>query len=395
MFKDILKLNNKLFVFISILLINFPKFNIISIGGFSQGIRLDDLLFFLLIFYYGKNILISKQTRIISTIFLISLFVGLINHPFNGILKIFYLIRFLQYIIFFELSRKILQKNELFFVLKFTFYFQFIYSLAQYILNSFQFRVTGTTAGPWEVSIIMLLTCIFLFNQANNKKTKFLLIFMIFSFLIMSAARAQFVAFLIIIGFLLPFSNRKKIIVGIIMITLGILFKNLFLNGFGYLEFGKLSTTLEQLSDYFISEIKSKTLDFGEGGSYFGDCETLDCSFISRIQQWAFYIKSGIQSTNSTLFILFGAGPGSGGTILDGWYIKLFVDFGLLGTLYYIYFLYKNYTTELNKIIIIILSISCLTLDVYWASKIGYCLCIILPLAIILNKNEKLLNTTT
>ncbi len=389
MYKDYLKFDNKLFVLFAILLINFPKFNLISVGGFAQGIRLDDLMFFLLIFYYGKKFLISKEIKILSIFFLISLFIGLLNHPFNNILKVFYLIRFLQYIVFYELTRKTLNENELYFVLKFTFYFQFLYSLIQYFTNGLQFRVTGTTAGPWEVSIIMLLISVFLYRKSNSLKKKITILLLIFAFLLMSAARAQFAAFLVIIVFLLPLSKCKKIFIAIILIILGIIYKNLFLNGFGYLEFGKLSTTLDQLSDYFISEIKSKTLDFGEGGSYFGDCETLDCSFISRIQQWAYYIKTGMQSRNTILFFLFGAGPGSGGTILDGWYIKLFIDFGTLGTLYYFYLLYKNYTTDLNKIIMIILSISCLTLDVYWASKIGYSLCIILPLAIILNKNEQ------
>ena len=380
---------------ISLLLINFPKFNLITIGGFSQGIRLDDLLFFFLIFYYGKKILFSKETRTIAIIFLISFFIGILNHPYNYILKFLYSIRIIQYIIFFELCRKTLNIKELYFILTFTFYFQLFYSVIQYILNDFQFRVTGTTAGPWEVSIIMLLISVFLFKKSKKGKNKILILITIFFFLLMSAARAQFAAFIIIIVFLLPFSNRKKLFIGLTMIFFGVIFKNLFLNGLGYLEFGKLITTFEQLSDYFISEIKSKSLDFGEGGSYFGDCVTLDCSFISRIQQWAYYIKSGIQSKNISLFFLFGAGPGSGGTILDGWYIKLFVDFGLLGTLYYIYLLYKNYTTELNKIIIIILSISCLTLDVYWASKIGYSLCIIISLAIILNKNERNHKTST
>lgn len=389
MIKEYLKFNNKFLVCVSLLLLNFPKINLLNISGFSQGIRLDDLLFFLLVFYFGKRILISKEIIIISVIFFLSFFVGYINHPFNHVLKFFYLIRFFQYLIFFESVRKKLNEVELYFILKLTFAFQFLYSLMQYILNGFHYRVTGTTAGPWEVSIIMLLSGIFLFKKSEKITDKILILVLIFVFLIMSAARAQFAAFLIILIFLLPLSNIKKILAGISLFFLGVLFKSLFLNGFGYLEFGRLFTTLEQLSDYFISEIKSKSLDFGEGGSYFGDCETLDCSFISRIQQWAFYIKSGFQSKNSILFIFFGAGPGSGGMILDGWYIKLFIDFGIVGTVYYFFILFKNYTTELNKIIIIILSISCITLDVYWASKIGYSLCIILPLVILLNKNEK------
>ena len=70
---------------------------------------------------------------------------------------------------------------------------------------------------------------------------------------------------------------------------------------------------------------------------------------------------------------IFGNGPGSGSIINDGMYVKLFVDFGLVGLLIYLYLIIKKFIFYKRvRQVIIYISIVCLTLDFYWPTKIAY-----------------------
>ena len=67
-------------------------------------------------------------------------------------------------------------------------------------------------------------------------------------------------------------------------------------------------------------------------------------------------------------------GPGSGGVINDGMYIKLFVDFGIIGFLIYTFYALKYFLNKNTRALTIFISISCITIDLYWATKITYVL---------------------
>ena len=79
---------------------------------------------------------------------------------------------------------------------------------------------------------------------------------------------------------------------------------------------------------YIIIENWSKG-DFylGDRGDFFDtSAQYYDPSLVGRLQQWGRYLDIINNSEFKTFAILFGSGPGSGGIINDGMYIKILVE---------------------------------------------------------------------
>ena len=77
------------------------------------------------------------------------------------------------------------------------------------------------------------------------------------------------------------------------------------------------------------------------------------------------------------LKLLFGIGLGSVSVILDGFYIRLFFELGLIGTVLYFSIIIKMFFDPDLRMLAVFISVICLTLDPYSSSKIAYCIGVI------------------
>jgi len=382
-----------------ILLLHFPKIDIVHIASYKQGIRLDDIIllsFFL--FYLPKVLFLKGSTGILLIFITLSFFISFINNSNFNLMIIFHYIRFIEYIVLFVVVKHLLSNLHIVKIIKFSLIFQILMVIFQQLIPvsyierplsstvaGIEFiRASGSMAGPWELAIFMGI-CFFVISdytvKQKYKSLGFGYFILIWVITILTFARAQLVALLFAnISQFKLFSKFLKFTLIFIILTLIIL---LILYGFeldsfslGYIQY---STSVNFLSDYgleFIKSFKSNDFSFlGSGGRSFDlSTETYDPSLVGRLQQWGRYYQTFQYANSYIIGILFGMGPGSGGIINDGMYIKLFVDFGIIGFLIYTFYALKYFLNKNTRALTIFISISCITIDLYWATKITYVL---------------------
>lgn len=381
-----------------IIIINIPKFNLISIEGFSggednysQGIRLDDFLIAIFVLFNFNKILLSRDSILIFSYITFS-YVLSFYHQFDSIYFFyvqFHYIKFLEYFFLYSILVRTINIDLIIRVAICTFIIQIIYGTYAFynIPFSVEFtkdsRAKGTTAGPWEfVNMIAMLYFIladYYYQQKKNYKV-IIFYFLTWYVILISYSRMAAIGFLILIGY----RNIKTslLLISISFIVFIILFN---LNLFQYIDFGyfSLKKTFNFLKDFgipILNNFSQEDFFLGRGGTFFDETsKNYDPSIVSRLQQWGRYLNTFKNSEFPIIGYLFGNGPGSGSIINDGMYIKLFVDFGLVGLLLYFYLIIKYFIHKkrIRNVIIYIL-ISSITLDFYWPTKIAYCLILLI-----------------
>ena len=377
MLKNIKNLN--FYTIVILLIIAFPKINILTIPGNSQGIRIEDILILFLLIYNITSIKFNRNLIIlISYIVFVSL-IGLFINPNEYItLRILSIVRILEYLIVYCIAKK-LKKHEIISLVYIIILIELIVIIIQYLINPGD-RVKGTTAGPWEVGLIYCAAYIFLISLKNNNDI-FLKLFLNCSLVIvlfMTSARMQIVS-MAIIALMYISNNFKSIFNKFLSLGSGLYLLYFISNSvdLNYIKFTNVYNGLEDFVEYFIDSLFNPT-NFIPLNLQEIDSLSYDISLLSRLNQWIAYLTTITTSKSSLIATIFGSGLNSGGIILDGFYIKVFVDLGLVGVIYYIILLIKLYNNKIYSNYIILLAVSSLTLDILWASKFIYMLILLL-----------------
>ena len=176
-------------IFITVLLLLIPRYNLVSISGQTAGIRVDDLvLLFLFSIFLFRGRLFALNLNKFDIIYFSYVIVLIASFFFNSFYgknllgsetSILYPIRYIEYFIFF-LVGSIIRDEKLF--IKIIFIFS-VYQVILIIFQSFGFvpsftstdgiiygKVAGSTGGPWEVSIVLSLCfAVYVNHFAKNK----------------------------------------------------------------------------------------------------------------------------------------------------------------------------------------------------------------------------------
>jgi len=380
-----------------IIIINIPKINLIPI--FLQGIRIDDFLILLFLIFNFNKISFSKDSLLILVYITISyllFFFHLFEFAYEENYKHFYYLKFIQYFLLYSVLVKNITNNDIIKVILFSAIFQFIWGLIQYISIAPQFfftidsRATGTTAGPWEFSVIYGLFFFIIFDYFKNKKFIYIILFLIIflSVILITYSRVALIGIFFV--YLLFGRYRIIFLTFLLIVSLFIIYFQLYLN-IGYFSLSRSYNFFIDFSDSLFSNFLRGDYYFGGGGVIYDPTNAYyDASLVSRLQQWGRYLHTFNTSTMPFVSYLFGNGPGGNGDPhTDGMYIKLLVDFGIIGLIIYFFLIIKYY---INNVFVrpglIFISICCLTIDFYWASKIAYTL--ILFIIFFTNKNKSL-----
>ena len=94
-----------------------------------------------------------------------------------------------------------------------------------------------------------------------------------------------------------------------------------------------------------------------------------DISLEMRLLRWTIAIKTVLSSSVHTIF---GMGPSFWGVALDGYYVRVFVESGILGLFSFIIFLYVSIIKSPCKIIrnyIVVLIITGVFIDIFVTDK--------------------------
>ena len=387
------KINNIFFLksyifYFLILLLNFPKINLIEIAGAKQGIRLDDILILLFVAFNLNHISLDK-TKLIIILYVTFTYLFSFIHQADSIYSTyvhFHYLRFLEYFFLYLVLSQKLNQELIYKVAVTTLMFQLLLVIIFVFSDDFfsiglASRGKGTTAGPWELTMMLGVLYLIIFDYLKKLGLNFFsfVYFLILFFIILVAkSRIVLIAFICVIFY----RNWKWLILFFpLLIAIYSIFNqniNEILNENVYqLQYFQIQTSLNFLRDYGEMIIKNWRIgDFylGEGGRFF-DKSTLiyDPSLVGRLQQWGRYLAIMTNSDFKIFAILFGSGPGSGGIINDGMYIKILVDFGFIGLISYLIFIIKTFIKKKEaRLLIIFISISCITLDFYWPTKIAY-----------------------
>lgn len=403
------KLNFKqsyIFYFV-LIIINFPKINLISIAGYKQGIRLDDLLILLFCLFNFRYISFSKTSFYIFFYITLTYLFSFVHQPesiFTNFVHFHYL-RFLEYLFLYLILLEKLNRKLILNLAIYTLIFQFVFSMINYLFffnpkptfTRFD-RASGTTAGPWELTMMLGILYFVISDYYEHSRARlkdFFAYLSLWIIIIIAYSRIVAIAFLSI--FII---QRVKIffILSMILILFFIVFGNMIASfsleipdklNLSYFKLDKTFNFLRDFGSAIIENWSKGSFYLGNRGNFYDATSGYyDPSLVGRLQQWGRYLNV-INNSDIKLFaILFGSGPGSGGIINDGMYIKIFVDFGLFGLL--IYFFLVSYLFIKKKevrFLLIFISICCITLDFYWPTKIVYCL--ILAMCYFDKKNYK------
>ena len=333
-----------------IILIFIPKIDIVSIPGYWQGIRLEDILIFVYLIFFISNqkSLIYHENLIYKNFlyFFIYLIISNTIAIFSGVeVKLLMLLRLAEYImlIYFFDNLKI-NLNKVRKILYFYLYINLIVSIFQYLnilgsitsmgylapVDVISLNSTGLTGGPWELGVVVAIIFFTLLKFEKNNKNLLILFIISNTLLLLAEVRANFIAYNSACLLLILFSKNIRFID-----------KILFLN---------LIVILILIFKYFISvQFINKILliDFNylfwlfEQGIFYNNLPKIDeikdinvyLSYWYRIKDWSMFIN---QTTENNLNILFGLGLKH--IYYDSLIIRLFVSTGIIGIIIIIFF---------------------------------------------------------
>lgn len=388
-----LKFNPSIFFFIVLVFI--PKINLISIPGYWQGIRFEDMLiFFYLIFFISNSKNIIFHEKLIYKYFLYFFIYLIISNTiaiFSGVkVNIIMLLRLAEYIvlIYFFDNLNINLKN-----LKKILYIYLYANLVVAILQNFNFlgsitslgylspedtlslNSVGLTGGPWELGVIASIIFFTLIKLENNNK-KLLILFIISNILlILSEVRANFLAFNFACLLLVLLSKNINYIYKVCLLFL---IFNLILS-FKYLF------SVEFFNKILLIDIDYLVLLFKQG-IFYNNLPKIDelkdtnlyLSYWYRVRDWSMFIN---QTTENNLNILFGIGLKH--IYYDSLLIRLFVSTGIIGIIIMIFF-----SLRLQIYLFIFFIISGAFLDLFVSMKIYFFTLIMLYVQKRFNNNK-------
>jgi len=352
------KLTKVFFLILICSFLIFPKINIITVPGSRTGIRLEDIciLIYCIYFYYRhiikgtkisfKLIRIIKSFGICFTFFLISTLLGIIRGNTNILLSFLHLFRYLEYFIMFFAGYDYIKisknKNDIFVIIDLILIFHGIYMILEYfnIVEDIGYlinrpgndRIYTTFSGPYEFSAFLsMLLPLYLYKILKEKKwLNIIYVFIIFLGVILSQSRISLLACLIVSSIIYLFiyksPNKKKItITGITIVTIcGFLLINTsLLTRFKTIDINSTITTFKlawENTDYNYYK-ETGNINYNEKVL----SSTNDISYALRVSKWATLLKEAIKTP------LFGLGLSVVGEAIDGNYVRLLVETGIIG----------------------------------------------------------------
>lgn len=375
-----------------IFLLFLPKINIISFTNESAGIRIDDIILLVcFIILFGvkafEGFKFNSLERSYFVFFSFAFLSNIVNVVFSGRSNPLYSLRLLEYFIFYYFglyfflnNSKTKATNILNAYLYFNFFIMTLQALGLIggLTTEYGYstdlgreggalRVVGLTGGPWEISAI--INIIFAYKIFSKKYFTYQLITLFFLctfFLALTGSRISLLAnFFIIIFYYYKNSHSKiRFVASLSFISLSCLV--LLSIGNPVVERSKdliSENNLSILVDYYDNVSVDEDVKGFEEEKRTSDT---DLSWLLRANKWAYATKFWLQNF---LNITLGVGPGTWGPALDGGWLRILTENGLIGLASFLFFLKKYSRTKSLQAIVIVLAINMLFIDIQMSYK--------------------------
>jgi len=341
-----------------------PKVDLINIPNYSQGLRVEDFLLFLVV----TSLFIKRASipfyggvygfRFIIYMMMAPLTLGILSS--TAIQSLVFTIRWAEYFVVAAILIKYISKNLNFYInfCKLHIFYNFVYAIIGFFVST-DTRYQGFTAGPWEVGTLVLINYTILIGCIDARSR---LIYGVMCALVLfaSSARIQIGAFLILIFLISPRALKVWFLSGIIIVLS--YFHEQVLNTLrvDLISFESLSQTIHYVSLYS----KEDFLGIAGSGEYLGDP-----SLLERLLIWKTFYSHWLQFL--PLSLLIGTGAGSSGVVADGLWMRLFFEFGLIGFIFVVWFvLWSSRLSYQVKLLMIIFAVVSVTNDPLTSSRL-------------------------
>lgn len=368
-----------------------PKMDLFSLGGgFNAGLRIDDLIIFTLFFLFFIYAVQNKKTKISKTelyfmLFLLVVFLGsLFSSSQYGRGTILFPIRFFEYFIFFYMGFFLYKGNaNLRKLLLLLLIANSVVAILQHfgIVGGFNVkgyqpkmteRVIGLTSGPWELGVILnFITCYFLAEERSEAK-KYIVFAVATVIIMMTGSRMSLLAQVAVLVWYMKLSATFVTILKrclIILPLLGLVY--LFLSDSTVASRSDSlmnSDNIDQLiGSYSSVRITESVPSWGDLGVLSGG-DDVDASWSMRGIKWIYAVKLYL---SHPLYWMIGVGAGSFGNALDGGWLRITTETGVIGLFLFIVFLMRiKRLSPTMTLCVIALAINMLMIDIYMSYKV-------------------------
>lgn len=374
--------------FVAAMLLFMPKINLISIQGQTAGIRIDDLLLLPLslcitAFPYRRAFLFVRFQNIFLLMCLLGLLSVGVNYDLYQRGTVLYVLRYLEYFIFAYLGYFFAQRHSLsrlaltlmtvngaVMVLQ---SFRLIggFTSAEGATSDVSDRAIGLTGGAYEVGMVINI-CIgmLIADPSISRVRKFFYYWLSFGLILLTGARLPLLAELYLLCVLI-FQERRNIFNLLVPLSLAgaVLLGVIYLfpvkaiqrsqNTFSTENLGSLATA-------YVGAPVPATGNMEQHDETFDQTE--DVSWLYRTSKWS----TSFKVWQSNIFtVLFGVGPGFAGAALDGGWLRILTEQGLIGFIVFIIFLRRLSILHAGMAMAVVcLAINMLMIDVHIASRV-------------------------
>ena len=377
-------------IVLGVALLFMPKVNIVSIAGESAGIRIDDVLLFAIFALLMAGVLLARKPTIneIESIVLIligcMLLSNLVNLRMFGRSSLLYSLRYFEYFMFFYIGRyffdarysatrllyALLLVNAILMVLQ---DFAIVGGFASAgFSQDVAGRPIGVTGGPWEVGAILNFSlAIFLFDRKEAAGVTSLFVIACTSALVvMTGARIPALAHIFLLSYYVYLrAPNKTYLVGSAAFMLSVLLVAILLIPNPLTERSENLFSIANIEQFQDQYSKASVPDekFEGWSEVYTPDEYSDLSWLIRLARWIIAIKTW---TNSPLAWFVGVGPGNWGPALDGGWLRVMSEWGLLGLSIFLVFLYRiAQISRATFAMVVALAINMLFIDIHIAYK--------------------------
>jgi hypothetical protein len=357
------------------------KFNLIDVGG--SGLRLDDVVVLCtvpLLILAIADVRITREFRLFAGFVLVSL-LSLLLGVKGGRISLgegaFYWLRNLQYMCFYFLGVALVKHVSLDRIFRCYLWYVVVVLLLQYLsiiptLSLFEGsrRAVGNTGGPYELAV--LASAIALFFWFQQRRPLYALLGVII--LLLTESRVTLVGLLLIV-FFKSFGMRGRIVFALVGAALvaalaagnvGVLSRFMLLLDPTTLDtFASLTKGIPVFTDTW----NYRAWAFVDYSDLLTDTEGDRSTFIRYIRQTSLLMSV---SQCQAECVLFGLGPSFASSAVDGNLVRLYVEYGVVGTFLFLAGLWRIARSTRNATVIFYLCLllfTALAIDILVSSK--------------------------
>jgi hypothetical protein len=364
-----------------------PKANIVSISGETAGIRIDDVLLFVIFALLVAGVSLARKIKINGIESIAFILIGymllsnLVNLQMFGRSSLLYSLRYLEYFMFFYIG-------QYFFDARYSvarlLYAMLFFNALLMVLQGFsiiggfssagfqQKGAMGVTGGTWEMGAILnfsLAILLFDRNRGGGVTLRTFLIASTLALVVLTGARMPALAHISLISYFFYLQSPNKtyflrnaaFIGGVISLAIFLIPNPLTERSENLFSMANIEQFKEQYSNAGVPGEKFEYIEM-----YIPD-ETADLSWLMRVRHWIVAIKTW---TNSPLTWFVGVGPGNWGPALDGGWLRVMTEWGLFGLSIFLVFLYR--IAQISRAmfaVVAALAINMLFIDIHIAYK--------------------------